>query len=298
MRSTGYTTLSLALSGLLALGCEKESSRTYDQPTQSRVEYKDNIPANCFSIISSDEHNRTKANEVRLNFNKAPGLSSIDRADLENYVAKFSLLPSKLYVMSAANLENQAECTKKYLQFATRIRFGQEVNVEHRQSKYAGVIVSTKFPEIKTPTTRKPVYKPRATTSQTPKVQEPTLKEQGHSKKQDTASSIPSINSDQFYQLINSDTPVVVDFYATWCGPCKQLETDLKTIKQDYQGKAVFARVNVDREKSLTAKVAPANKKDATLPIPIVLVYQNNNLMARIQGYDPRKIRHTLDTLL
>ncbi len=50
----------------------------------------------------------------------------------------------------------------------------------------------------------------------------------------------------------NGDTPVVIDFYATWCGPCRQVAPILKKLQKEYKGKLVIYKVNVDKEKELT----------------------------------------------
>lgn len=47
------------------------------------------------------------------------------------------------------------------------------------------------------------------------------------------------------------NTPVIVDFYATWCRPCKMIEPHLNTLANDYKGKIVIYRVNVDKEKGI-----------------------------------------------
>ncbi len=50
----------------------------------------------------------------------------------------------------------------------------------------------------------------------------------------------------------NGDIPVVIDFYATWCGPCKRVAPILKELQKEYGGKLLIYKVNVDKEKELT----------------------------------------------
>jgi thioredoxin 1 len=57
-------------------------------------------------------------------------------------------------------------------------------------------------------------------------------------------------NFDQ--EVIGSDLPVVVDFYADWCAPCKMLAPVFQKMAEDYAGQARFVKVNVDEEASLT----------------------------------------------
>ncbi len=47
-------------------------------------------------------------------------------------------------------------------------------------------------------------------------------------------------------------TPMVIDFYATWCGPCKRVAPVLRELQKEYKGKLVIYKVNVDKEKELT----------------------------------------------
>lgn len=50
----------------------------------------------------------------------------------------------------------------------------------------------------------------------------------------------------------NGDIPVVIDFYATWCGPCRRVAPVLEQLQEEYRGKLLIYKVNVDKEKELT----------------------------------------------
>jgi thioredoxin 1 len=57
-----------------------------------------------------------------------------------------------------------------------------------------------------------------------------------------------------FQQLINSDTPILVDFYADWCGPCKSMEPIIKQTVHELSGKARVIKVDVDKSQSAAVK--------------------------------------------
>lgn len=95
-------------------------------------------------------------------------------------------------------------------------------------------------------------------------------------------SNVISINDENFEsEVINSTIPVVVDFWATWCGPCRKLSPVVDEIAQTYDGKVKFVKVNVE-ESIETAK------KYSISGLPSLLVFKNGEAVERMAGLMPK----------
>jgi len=96
-----------------------------------------------------------------------------------------------------------------------------------------------------------------------------------------TQSNTVEITESNFDQLINSDTPTLVDFWAPWCGPCRALGPTIDELANDRKGQSTIGKVNVDENPSLAAKFGVSS-------IPCVLIFQNGQVVETLVGLRPK----------
>ena len=82
--------------------------------------------------------------------------------------------------------------------------------------------------------------------------------------------------------VLKSDKPVVVDFWAAWCGPCRKVGPIIEELSHEYEGKAIVGKVDVDVNQTYAAKYGVRN-------IPTVLVFKNGEIVNRQVGVSPKR---------
>ena len=93
-------------------------------------------------------------------------------------------------------------------------------------------------------------------------------------------------------EVVESDAPVLVDFWAEWCGPCKVIAPVVEELANDYEGKIKFGKVNVDDHNMVASEYGVRS-------IPTLLIFKNGTVVNQIVGAVPKeKITAILDTVI
>lgn len=90
-----------------------------------------------------------------------------------------------------------------------------------------------------------------------------------------------TIKSDNFDELVmKSDKPVLLDFWAVWCGPCRMVAPTIDKLAEDYKGRAVIGKINVDEEAELAEQFK-------VLSIPTIYIMKGGKVAERLVGARP-----------
>lgn len=90
--------------------------------------------------------------------------------------------------------------------------------------------------------------------------------------------AVDKFSSADFQQLISAEIPVLVDFYAEWCLPCKKMKPILELLEYEYNGEIIIKRINVDEAKELSNELGIKE-------IPVVSAYRSGSLISTHTGY-------------
>ncbi len=91
------------------------------------------------------------------------------------------------------------------------------------------------------------------------------------------------ITDSNFEEIINSDQPILVDFWAEWCGPCKMIGPVVEELAGDYEGKAIIGKVDVDSNPNVAAQFGIRS-------IPTLLFFKGGQIVDKQVGAVPKAV--------
>ena len=101
------------------------------------------------------------------------------------------------------------------------------------------------------------------------------------------------VNDSNFDQMVlQSKTPVLVDFWAVWCGPCRMVAPVVEELAGEYEGKVTFAKLNVDENPKTASQYG-------IMSIPTLLIFKDGAPVSNIVGFRPKpELKKSIDAAL
>ena len=102
-----------------------------------------------------------------------------------------------------------------------------------------------------------------------------------------------AVDDSNFAQIVlQAKTPVLVDFWAVWCGPCRMVAPIIEELAEEYEGRVSFAKLEVDQNPKTAGKYG-------IMSIPTLLVFKDGNPVSNIVGFRPKaELKQSLDAVL
>lgn len=102
-----------------------------------------------------------------------------------------------------------------------------------------------------------------------------------------------AVDDSNFDQMVlQADTPVLVDFWAAWCGPCRMVAPVVEELAQEYEGRISFAKVDVDQSPKIASRYG-------IMSIPTLLLFKKGEPVSYVVGFRPKAdLKQGLDAVL
>jgi thioredoxin 1 len=94
---------------------------------------------------------------------------------------------------------------------------------------------------------------------------------------------VTKVTDSNFNELLQSGKPVVIDFWAEWCGPCRMVGPIIEELAEQFDGKVIIGKMNIDENNDVVAKYSIRN-------IPTLLFFKNGELADRFVGAAQRTV--------
>ncbi len=93
-------------------------------------------------------------------------------------------------------------------------------------------------------------------------------------------------------EVLGSSMPVLVDFFAVWCGPCKMMAPAIEKLAEEYEGKAVVGKLDVDESMDIAGRYGVMN-------IPTLIIFKNGEIVSKFVGLQNKnELKKALDAAL
>ena len=93
---------------------------------------------------------------------------------------------------------------------------------------------------------------------------------------------VKEINAEEYAEIMNSSSPVVIDFHATWCGPCKVLSPILEELNDEIEG-VEFVKLDVDQHPQIAGQ-------NQVMGVPTVVILKDGEVIDRFVGVQPKEV--------